>query len=192
MDTFWGTSLWQMLHLLTLNMPDKINISLLELYYNFFDNLIHIIPCEVCSTEYKSLLNNYPMRGLIYKKEDFILWGIYIHNQVNKRLGKKKYSLREVENIFNNKNYKRQLYNNLHIMSELVYNKHNFQFYKYYFIHLMQLSSIHSDDKIRTFLNDFFNHSLNYINYGDLTFDKYQKWCKNFIMSLKAWENYIV
>lgn len=83
----WGPCIWKTLHVLTIKIKDeqfeKQRVNLVEIITNICGNL----PCPICSTHAKSLLQKYKFQHA-KTKELLILILIKIHNEVNKKLRK--------------------------------------------------------------------------------------------------------
>ena len=82
----WGSHAWLFLHTVTLNYPDEPTRFDKENYKHFFENLGHVIPCEVCKSHYKQNIRKYPIQ--LDSKESLTKWLHHIHNLVNIKNGK--------------------------------------------------------------------------------------------------------
>lgn len=99
----WGPHVWIFLHSITLNYPLYPAKTTRNHHYNFFMNLIHIIPCDKCRIHYKQNLIKYPLtKKILSSRENLIKWLINVHNSVNKMTGEKIMSYDEVINMYNN------------------------------------------------------------------------------------------
>ena len=58
----WGSQAWLFLHTITLNYPDNPSKFDKENFKNFFENLSHVIPCDVCKDHYKQNIRKYPIQ----------------------------------------------------------------------------------------------------------------------------------
>ena len=98
--TIWGPSTWFFLHSITINYPynptetEKKNVA------EFFNNLYTQLPCEKCKNHYKQLLRESPIESNNGDKPTLFKWLVYIHNKVNKSLGKKIWTINEVANKY--------------------------------------------------------------------------------------------
>ena len=77
----WGSQAWLFLHTITLNYPDNPSKFDKENFKNFFENLSHVIPCDVCREHYKKNIRKYPIQ--LDSKESLTKWLHMIHNLVN-------------------------------------------------------------------------------------------------------------
>jgi hypothetical protein len=104
----WGKHGWIFLHSIALsypNMPTKqeqLNMK------NFFTNIAHILPCNMCRDHYKLNLIKHPLDSQVLKNSNNLNeWLIKIHNEVNLISNKKMINItpKEVyENISNKSN----------------------------------------------------------------------------------------
>jgi len=81
----WGNHAWLFLHTITLNYPDIPTKFDKEHYKNFFENLSHVIPCDVCRDHYKQNIRKHPIQ--LESKESLTKWLHKIHNLVNVKNG---------------------------------------------------------------------------------------------------------
>ena len=70
------------------------------LYLVYLNNQIYLI--DIYHTHYSENLNNYPIDKSLNSKQDLVKWLIDIHNEVNVKNNKRKYSYDEVINKYNN------------------------------------------------------------------------------------------
>jgi len=93
MDTNkWGKHGWIFLHYVTLNYPTNPTQNDIDNYYNFFDSIKYVLPCDLCKTNYSYHLNNFSLLNALQSRNLLIKWLIDIHNETNKLLGKKQLS----------------------------------------------------------------------------------------------------
>ena len=86
----WGPHGWGFIHYITIGYPNNASDSDKLKYKKFFENLHDVIPCKLCSDNYKDHLIEFPLNDkVLSSKKNFIEWGIDVHNAVNK-LNKKK------------------------------------------------------------------------------------------------------
>lgn len=84
----WGPSFWKILHIISLNYPDKPSYIQKKNIINFFTNLSNILPCNKCCINYKKKLKENPIENSINNKNSLMKWVIDLHNNVNKSLKK--------------------------------------------------------------------------------------------------------
>ena len=100
----WGPSAWLFLHSVTFQYPDNPTDLEKENYYTFFNSVKEILPCPTCRVHYKENLKLLPIK--LESRENLIEWLIDIHNEVNRKNGKKIYSYNDIYKKYN------QLYTN--------------------------------------------------------------------------------
>ena len=96
----WGPGAWTFLHTITINYPDNPNEDHKFYHKQLFENLRYTIPCEKCANHYSENLKKYPLDPALESKTTLTKWLIDIHNEVNKKNGKRIYSYEEVEKIY--------------------------------------------------------------------------------------------
>jgi hypothetical protein len=85
----WGPHLWQALHMISIGYPNEPNDNQKQNYKKFFENFYQVIPCAICSNNYKKHLEELPITDEIMKnRQNLSKWVIDIHNIVNKEQGK--------------------------------------------------------------------------------------------------------
>ena len=100
----WGSHLWFLMHIISFEYPDNPMENDKRIYYDFYNSLKDIIPCEKCKTHYREFLHIHPLLPFLDKKADLVKWVIDIHNFVNESLGKPIVSMDEVLDIYANLN----------------------------------------------------------------------------------------
>ena len=85
----WGPHLWKALHMISIGYPNEPTEEQKKNYKSFFENLHYVIPCSICSNNYKRHLVELPITNEIMKnKQTLAKWVIDVHNIVNKEHGK--------------------------------------------------------------------------------------------------------
>ena len=94
----WGPSAWKFLHTVTFAYPEEP--SLLEQQHadNLFQSLSVLLPCEKCREHYILEIRNNPPNTT--SRATLSSWLVDIHNNVNQRLGKSVFSLRQASEIY--------------------------------------------------------------------------------------------
>jgi hypothetical protein len=81
----WGPHGWKFLHYVTFAYPDKPSEEDKLNYKTFLTSLGTVLPCTLCSDNYKKHLLLYPLDDIVLSSnENLIRWGIDMHNEVNK------------------------------------------------------------------------------------------------------------
>lgn len=96
----WGPRYWFVLHTIAFNYPNKPNATLKRKYYDFIMNLPVLIPDPDIGENFSRLMDKYPVTPYMDHKSDFQKWVHFIHNQVNKQLGKPQISLQQAYNDY--------------------------------------------------------------------------------------------
>lgn len=109
----WGPHGWKFLHLIALAYPDNPSNETKKRYKEFFMSLKYVLPCSICSENYRRHIEyELPLNNKVLKSRDSLVrWTIDIHNIVNKENGKKELSYDEAMNLILN-NYNTNLNNN--------------------------------------------------------------------------------
>ncbi len=100
----WGPPLWRKMHMKTFNYPenptqtDKVNII------KYFNNIANVLPCDKCKRHYVRELMINPVSGHVHSRKAVIKWLIDFHNKVNRRLGKRVLTYKEVYAIYEQNN----------------------------------------------------------------------------------------
>lgn len=97
----WGSHGWKFLHAVTLVYPNKPSNREKKEYKEFFTTIGNVLPCYGCREHYQKNLKKFPLTDdILSSQKTLVKWLIDLHNDVNKRLGKKVFT-GEVESIFN-------------------------------------------------------------------------------------------
>ena len=86
----WGPCLWTYLHVITIASPKSFDVKINEYYRRIFGSIADSIPCITCQLHFKEILQNTTWQ--FRSRLEFVVWLYDIHNQVNMKLGKPKYS----------------------------------------------------------------------------------------------------
>ena len=85
----WGPHLWKALHMISIGYPNEPNEEQKQNYRRFFETFYQVIPCSICSNNYKNHLKELPITNDTMKnKQNLVNWVIDVHNIVNKEQGK--------------------------------------------------------------------------------------------------------
>lgn len=84
----WGPHFWFMINTIAYIYPEYPNAVTKRKYYDFIQNLPVFIPNEHISKSFSNLLNKYPVTPYLVNRSSFLKWVHFIHNKVNKKLGK--------------------------------------------------------------------------------------------------------
>lgn len=96
----WGPHLWFTMHTISFNYPKNPTKQDKQNTYNFFYNLIHIIPCSECRKHYQDFFNKQPIINYLDNRDKLIEWVMDAHNNVNKMTNKPIWTLDQVFNHY--------------------------------------------------------------------------------------------
>lgn len=95
---FWGPALWKAMHAIAFTYPDKPTPEQRKDYIDFFRTLGPVIPCPSCSTHYQEYLDKNPIDA--DDTESLAKWVYDLHDDVNKRKGRKSPSFEAIKNDY--------------------------------------------------------------------------------------------
>ena len=84
----WGPPLWDTIHFIALGY----NGNHPEAYVSFYNSLSNTIPCKKCAAHYTQELEERPVEKYM---DDLFEWTVLMHNSVNKKLGKKTWTVKK-------------------------------------------------------------------------------------------------
>jgi hypothetical protein len=90
--TTWGPFFWHTIHLVALGYPKEPTYAEKRAAKEFYESLVHLIPCPICKLHYAQHLKDLPISASLDSREDLFRWTVTIHNKVNKDLGKPEYT----------------------------------------------------------------------------------------------------
>ena len=91
--TIWGPHYWFFLHTTTMTYPMKANDVVKKKYYDFIQNIPLFIPNTSMSKSFQDMLDTYPVSPYLDTRDSLTRWMHFIHNKMNKRLGKREISI---------------------------------------------------------------------------------------------------
>lgn len=88
----WGPYFWKVMHIVSFSYPDNPSHEDKKNYYNFYNNLQNILPCEYCRKNLKKNYKLLPLNSDVLRNSSTLSKYIYdLHELVNKELNKKSY-----------------------------------------------------------------------------------------------------
>lgn len=84
-----GRSTWRLLHTILSRYPKEPNFKERKYLKQFIESFAQVYPCGDCARHFIKLITKYPPQ--INSRKNAAMWGCFIHNQVNLRLGKEEY-----------------------------------------------------------------------------------------------------
>lgn len=98
----FGPHFWFTLHSVSFFYPENPTDTDMKIHKDFYESFVHVLPCEECRKHYRILLTRYPIDGHLECREQLSRWVVFLHNQVNKRLGKKEVHYDDVVKTYRN------------------------------------------------------------------------------------------
>jgi len=89
----WGPIFWSTMHIISLAYPDDPTYSEKRAAKDFFNAMAHLLPCPVCRSHYKEVLQQSPVETWLDNRKSLTEWVWAMHNQVNVKLGKPEVSM---------------------------------------------------------------------------------------------------
>tara|TARA_B100002019_G_C20873557_1_gene405177 strand:+ start:148 stop:582 length:435 start_codon:yes stop_codon:yes gene_type:complete len=98
----WGPHYWFFLHSIGFTYPELPTDGEKKKYYNLITSLPTFIPNNGVASNFQNLIDDYPASSYLNSKESFLKWIHFIHNKINKQIGKEEISYIEFINNYNN------------------------------------------------------------------------------------------
>lgn len=94
----WGVFWWMTIHTACMGYPyDKPTKKQKADYKRFFKSIGDVLPCGLCRTSYKKFIKESPMTNKVLKnRKNLFIWSCELHNKVNKKLGCKKFTRKQM------------------------------------------------------------------------------------------------
>ena len=100
--TVWGPHYWFFLHSIGFTYPELPTDGEKKKYYNFITSLPTFMPNNAVANNFQNLIDDYPVSSYLNSKDSFLKWIHFIHNKINKQIGKDEISYIEFINNYNN------------------------------------------------------------------------------------------
>jgi hypothetical protein len=84
----WGPLFWHTIHITAIGYPTNPSYSQKKAAKEFYEALVHLIPCPMCREHYQTHLQRYPLTPHLDKRDDLFKWTVQLHNEVNDSIGK--------------------------------------------------------------------------------------------------------
>ena len=97
----WGPMFWSTLHIISLAYPDDPTYSEKRAAKELFNALAQLLPCPVCRSHYKEIIQAMPVETWLDNRKSLVEWVWSLHNQVNVKLGKAEITLSEFYKHYN-------------------------------------------------------------------------------------------
>jgi hypothetical protein len=89
----WGKHYWFFLHTTAYYYPKNPSSVTKRKYYDLIQNIPLFIPNPEMGDYFAYLINMYPISPYLDNRDSFIRWVWFIHNKINKKIGKPEISL---------------------------------------------------------------------------------------------------
>lgn len=97
----WGPMFWGTLHIVSLAYPDEPTYSEKRAAKEFFNSLIYLLPCPVCRSHFREVLQGIPVETWLDNRKSLVEWVWMAHNQVNVKLGKAEITMSDFYKRYN-------------------------------------------------------------------------------------------
>ena len=104
-SNIWGPKYWFFLHTAVMGYPDVPNEVTKRKYYDLISNMPLFIPNPKMSNYFVDLLDMYPLASYLDSKASLMRWTHFIHNKVNRKLGKTEPTYEQFINEYYEKYY---------------------------------------------------------------------------------------
>lgn len=92
----WGPHYWFFLHSITFTYPKNPTSATKKKYYDFIHNMPLFIPNKEIANKFINYLDAYPITPYLDSSESLQKWVLFIHNKINKSIGKNQYTYHEL------------------------------------------------------------------------------------------------
>ena len=97
----WAPNAWIFLHSIAFSYPINPSSKQKNDMKKFLLSLQNVLPCSYCQKHFKEFMDKTNMDEVLKNKNQYVKWMIDLHNDVNRRTGKKEYSYKEVIYYYN-------------------------------------------------------------------------------------------
>lgn len=91
----WGPQYWFFLHTVSNVYSDTPTPAMKRLYYDLFTRFHNLIPHQDSASNFKCLMDAFPISPFLDSRSSLIRWTHFIHNKVNSKLGKREPTFEE-------------------------------------------------------------------------------------------------
>jgi hypothetical protein len=119
----WGPPMWMFLHTLAFGYPDTPTATTKRKYYDLIQNLPLFIPNSEMGNRFSQMLDAHPVTPYLDNRDSFMRWVHYIHNKINRLLGKEEISFYRSLDVFHEEYLPKPIYTEeiIHIRQHLLY-----------------------------------------------------------------------
>ena len=83
----WGPIFWKTMHIVSLGYSESPSNEEQQAAIQFYESLIHMIPCPICKEHYLQNITKLPVRNAVANRDTLVSWVFTMHNMVNEQLG---------------------------------------------------------------------------------------------------------
>lgn len=85
----WGRHFWTTIHIAAMGYPENPTFEDKVAYKEFYMTIGKVLPCKKCTINFARHIADMPIDSyLIHGKRKLFDWTVYLHNTVNKELGR--------------------------------------------------------------------------------------------------------
>lgn len=99
----WGPALWRFLHASSFAYPDEPDALRRAQMLEFLKSVGSVLPCKTCRNHYNEYINEHLTEEVVLSKAVLVAWLVDLHNSVNRRTGKKEWTVEDVNRIYQTK-----------------------------------------------------------------------------------------
>ena len=92
-SNIWGPHFWFFLHTVSMNYPTSPIDGTKKRFYDFIHSIPLFIPDKDIASAFQQMLDIYPVTPYLDNRNSFTRWMHFIHNKINKRIGKPQISM---------------------------------------------------------------------------------------------------
>lgn len=96
----WGPALWRFLHASSFSYPETPDPKRQRQMFEFLKIVGTVLPCATCREHYEKYVATHLDERATQSKSSLVQWITNLHNSVNRRTGKREWSLREVQRVY--------------------------------------------------------------------------------------------
>lgn len=99
----WGPALWRFLHASSFAFPEEPDALRRAQMLEFLRSVGRVLPCQTCREHYQEYLREHLNEQTTASREALVAWMVELHNSVNRRTGKREWSVEQVRRLYEKK-----------------------------------------------------------------------------------------
>lgn len=96
----WGPALWRFLHASSFAFPEEPDAVRQMQMLEFLKSVGRVLPCKTCREHYTAYLEEHLDERVVASRTALVEWLVALHNDVNRRTGKKEWTVDEVRQLY--------------------------------------------------------------------------------------------